>query len=237
MPSFLRMIDKSDKYKIERKDFFSLPYRLLVIGRTGAGKSNILGCLLLLKDMYRGVFQPEDIYIFSGSLQGDRKLQTIIKELDVPTENLFNSYNDAVLSEVYDILVDEYKEAVDDKTIPTQKLIVFDDISFDGSLKGQSRSPMINKLFMNGRKFLISTIVTAQKYSDISTGARENASGVVLFKSTNKQLELIEQDMNYLDNKKDFYKMVKDHTSNDYDFMLMDFQRQPYYRDKEYKPI
>jgi nucleoside-triphosphatase THEP1 len=237
MPKFLEMIDPTNKFVIPRKNLFSMPFRILVIGRAGSGKSNILGNLLLLKEMYKDVFNPEDIYIFSGSLEGDKKLKIIIEQLDIPDENLFDEYDESALSDVYDILVEEYNESIARKEKPTQKLIVFDDLSFTGALRGQSKQPMINKIFMNGRKFLVNTVVIAQKYSDVSTGARENATGIILFKSTNKQLDLIEHDMNYLKDKKQFLDMVKDNTKGKHDFIIMDFMKESPYRTKDYKVI
>lgn len=67
----LKMKDKSDNFTIKKEHTFSLPMRLLAIGRTGCGKSSTaLGNLLLRKEFYRNDFKPENIYIFSGSLKG-----------------------------------------------------------------------------------------------------------------------------------------------------------------------
>lgn len=64
------MKDKSDNFTIKKEHTFSLPMRLLAIGRTGCGKSSTaLGNLLLRKEFYRNDFKPENIYVFSGSLK------------------------------------------------------------------------------------------------------------------------------------------------------------------------
>lgn len=235
MVNFYKMKDKTDNYTIKKNDLFNLPMRLLIIGKSGSGKSSIIGNLLLIH--YKKDIDPENIFIFSGSLEGDMKLKTMIEHLDIPKSNLFKTYDEAILEELYAFLQDEFNESIDNKKKPTQKLIIFDDLSFSGKLKGRKDENMINKIFMNGRKFCISCIVTAQKYSDISTGARENASGVILFKNSNKQLELIESDMNYLENKKQFMQMVKNHTENNHDFIIFDFSKEKPYRNKEGKNI
>jgi len=47
------MKDSSDSYTIKKNKLFDLPMRLLLIGKSGNGKSSFLGNLLLRKDMYR----------------------------------------------------------------------------------------------------------------------------------------------------------------------------------------
>ena len=239
MSKFLKMIDKSDDYIVKKSQCFSLPMRLIIIGQTGSGKSGILGNLLLRNDsgFYRDDFEPEDIYVFSGSVDGDNKLETIIEELDIPTSNVFDGYSNCILSEIYDSIKDDFKEAKLFKTKPTHKLIVIDDISFSGELRNNSKGSLFNAVFMNGRKFLISICVTSQKYTDIATGARENASAVILCQSSNKQLQLIESDMNYLKNKKQFLDMVGNHTKEKHDFIIFDFGNGKEYRDKNFKVI
>ena len=59
------MKDNTDSYTIKKNKLFDLPMRLLLIGKSGNGKSSFLGNLLLRKDMYRNDFKPENIYIFT----------------------------------------------------------------------------------------------------------------------------------------------------------------------------
>jgi hypothetical protein len=243
MPSFLKMKDNTDSFKIYRKDLFNLPMRLLVVGKTGCGKSNILGNLLLQNEMYRKSFEPENIYIFSGSLKGDKKLAIIIDELEVPPENLFHGYSEDEVSEIYDILVEDYNHAISQHEEPQHSILIFDDLSFDGSLRGRGKGDMINKVFCNGRKFLISTVCISQKYTDLATAARENCSAMMLYKSSNAQLEQIEQHFNYLDGettnktKKNFINMIRKNTKDKFEFMIFDMEKEEMYRDKEYKPV
>jgi GTPase SAR1 family protein len=229
------MKDKSDNFRIIKKDLPDLPMRLLIIGKSGSGKSSIIGNLLCIH--YKNDISPEDIFIFSGSLEGDLKLKTMIEHLDIPKINLFDKFDEDILKELYSLLQDDFNESIEEKKKPSHKLIIFDDLSFTGSLKGRKNENMINKIFMNGRKFNINVIVTAQKYTDISTGARENCTAMILFKSSNKQIEVIEQDMNYLENKSKFMKMIKNHTETNHDFILFDFSKDKPYRNMEGKHI
>ena len=230
----LRLKDNTDSFVKKKKMTFDLPMRLLLTGKTGMGKTNILSNVLLSdsKEFYRNDFEPENIFIFSNSLDGDNKLKIIIKELDIPDENLFSKYDEEVVEVIYDMLKDNYNEAISEKEKPQHSLLIFDDVSFDGSLKGKEKESQMNRIFMNGRKFLISCIATAQKYSSLGTGLRENASALILGKSSNKQLDLIEQDHNYLKGKnakKDFKDLFRKTTEEPFTKFIINFSKRHLY--------
>jgi predicted ATPase len=235
----LKLKDNTDSFVKRKNKTFDLPMRVLLTGKTGMGKTNILSNFLLNdnKEFYRKDFDPENIFIFSNSLEGDNKLKIIIRELDIPEENLFKKYDEEVVEVIYDMLMENYNESIEEGDKPKHSLMIFDDVSFDGSLKGKEKESQMNRIFMNGRKFLISTLATAQKYSSFGTGLRENASGLLLGKSSNKQLDLIEQDHNYLKNKKDFRDMYLDNTKDKHDFLVINYSKPELYFSKEFEPI
>ena len=235
----LKLKDNTDSFVKRKNKTFDLPMRVLLTGKTGMGKTNILSNFLLNdnKEFYRKDFDPENIFIFSNSLEGDNKLKIIIRELDIPEENLFKKYDEEVVEVIYDMLMENYNESIEEGEKPKHSLMIFDDVSFDGSLKGKEKESQMNRIFMNGRKFLISTIATAQKYSSFGTGLRENASGLLLGKSSNKQLDLIEQDHNYLKNKKDFRDMYLDNTKDKHDFLVINYSKPELYFSKDFEPI
>ena len=235
----LKLKDNTDSFVKRKNKTFDLPMRVLLTGKTGMGKTNILSNFLLNdnKEFYRKDFDPENIFIFSNSLDGDNKLKIIIRELDIPEENLFKKYDEEVEEEIYDMLMENYNESIEEGEKPKHSLMIFDDVSFDGSLKGKEKESQMNRIYMNGRKFLISSLATAQKYSSFGTGLRENASGLLLGKSSNKQLDLIEQDHNYLKNKKDFRDMYLDNTKDKHDFLVINYSKPELYFSKDFEPI
>lgn len=231
------MKDNSDSFVKKKNDIFDLPMRLIISGSSGMGKTSILGNIILRNDAYRNDFEPENIFIFSGSLKGDIKIKTMIKELDIPEGNVYTSYNEELMEHVYDELVDRYEEAINEKRKPEHSLIIFDDLAFSNLFAKSSKNSQIDRLFCNGRKFLISTILIIQKYTQLNTCARENATGLILGKSSNKQLELVESDFNYLNNKKEFLNMVRENTKSKHDFMVFTPDKKEVYRNKDFKVI
>ena len=233
-----KMKDSSDKFTISKSDIFDLPMRLLIIGRTGCGKSGCLGNLLLKPDFYRGDFLPENIFIFSGSLEGDVKLHTIITELDIPQSNLFDNYDEEVGHEIYDMLKDNFNERLKNKEKPENSLIIFDDLGFANLQNSRKKNSIMDKLFSNGRKYLISTITLNQRITQLNRTAREQASGIIIFNQSNKDLELAEKDFNYLPKPKLFKKMFRENTKEKHDFLVINMSNgKNHYQDKDFKNI
>ena len=237
MPKVYKLKDKSDSYVIKKDQVFDCPNRLIMIGKSGSGKSSLLGNLLLRDDFFKNDYEPQNIYIFSGSLDGDIKLKTIVETLQIPESNLFDSWDENMASEIYDLMVDEFNESVDNKKIPKNSLFILDDLSYTNVLKSNKKNSIIDKLYCNGRKFNISVWTTSQKFSSINTQCRENISGAILFGCSNKQLDLIEQDMNYLNNKKEFYDLYRKNTVKRNDFLVIDYSKDNIYRNMEFKSI
>lgn len=238
MPKVFKMKDISDNFTIKKDDIPSLPMRMLAIGRTGCGKSSIaLGNLLLRDEFYRKDFLPENIFIFSGSLSGDIKLRTIIDNLDIPSSNLFDTYDQEAANDIYDILVQNFNEKVNEKMKPEHSLIIFDDLGYTNLQKTNKKNNILDKILCNGRKFLISTITLNQKLTQLNTNAREQCSAVMLWKSTKKQVDLAESTFNYLDNRNAFFELVRKNTIGQHDFIVMDFQKPEIYRDMNFNPI
>ncbi len=221
--NILKMKDAGERFCKSKPALFDLPFRLLVVGKSQlSGKTNLVGNLLLRKQFYGGEFNGEDIFVVSPSTKTDHKLKVMLEQLDVPDTNAIQGHDEEVLELIYEMLEADCMEAVNNRRKPTPKLVLFDDMSYGGALKSKTHG-IIAKLFSNGRHLNISTIVTAQKYSDISTSARENATGLALFGCTDKQLELISEDHNYLACKKTFKQIFRKVTDSKHSFMVVNY--------------
>mgnify|MGYP001236056896 FL=1 len=244
----LKVKDYNEKFHKKKGNLFDLNFKLLIVGKSQlSGKGTILSNLLLREEkrFYSDDFNDgSDIYIISATARTDDKMKTIILNKDIPSSNVFTKFNEDELEVLYDYIqdnfneaVEEYKESGNEKDKPKHSLIIFDDMSFDKDLK---KSKSIERIFCNGRHIGLNVILTAQKYTQIPTCARENATGVILFASSDKQLDLITEEHNFLDNKKQFKKMVKDHTVKEpHSFIIFNYSN-PFdtmYMNKFFQPI
>ena len=237
-----KMIDISDSYATKKdNNLFDLPMRLLMIAKTGDSKSTTLGNYLLKEEAYKDDFEPENVFIFSGSAVGDQKLTTIIEELEIPKQNIFNYYEDNIVNVIYDMLVERFNENVDEGVKTPKKLnslIIFDDLAFSNAFKDSGKGDGVKKIFFNGRKFLVSCIIISQKYSSISTAIRENASGLIIGKASGKQLELISNDHNYLtQGKKAFMTLFRKTTDKPFSKFIINFSKPNLYYNQDFDEI
>lgn len=236
------MKDNSESVHIKKGMSFDMPFRLLVVGKSQlSGKTTVIGNLVLRptdikdvsgRDFYFNDFDGNDIYIICPSKDYDKKWTDIIYAKRIPDQNIYNSYNEMELEELYSKLEKDHLSGKRD-----HKLVIFDDCSFGGSLKEKINGVMA-KFACNSRHILISLIITAQKYSDILTTLRENASGMIVFKSSLKQIELIYADVGQSD-KKTFLKAYQKTTYEPHTFMVVNYSNPPdkVFLDSNFLPI
>ena len=203
----LKVKDPSDKNHIKVPILADLPFKLAIVGKSqvSLGKTTIILNLLLRKKYYRDYFKGENIYIISNN-NVDKKLSILMEELDLPESN-FMAFDEDVLEALYDNLEEEHEEEKKKK----QKLIIFDDVAYSNGLKG-SQTGIISKIVMNGRHILLSSIFSSQKFSLMGTNLRSQLTGIFIGGTSTKELELIEQDVNFLENKRMFMKIMRDNT-------------------------
>lgn len=213
--------DTSDKHMINHKQLFNLPMRLLIIGKSQlSGKTTLLVNLIAQNWGYKDLFKPDNIFIISPSVKTE-KLDKLVKYLEIPKDNLFDDYDETRIDVLYDTLKEEH-ESTEDKE---HKLLIFDDVAFTGKMKSDAKkvNNVMDKLFCNSRHQLISVIVLAQKYTQVSTCMRENCTGIIIFESSNKQVELLEEEHNTVTTKKEFMEQFKKATAEKHSFFTINY--------------
>lgn len=234
----LKVRDKNDSYYTPVERLFDLPFRLLINGKSQlSGKTTIILNLLLNPTFgYDKLFDGDDIYIVSNN-KLDNKLALMADKLDIPEDNRFE-YDEEYLEVLYDDLEESFLEETMEGGKPNNRLIIFDDCGYSGSLKNK-QSGIISKMICNGRHLNLSQIYTSQRFSQVSTTLRTNLTGAILFNTSMKELELVTDDLNYMSTKKQFIKIFRETTKEPRKFMVVNFSNKPeeMYMDSEFKPI
>ena len=234
----LKVRDKTDNYYTHVPNLFDLPFKLLINGKSQlSGKTTIILNLLLNPEFgYDKLFEGENIYIISNN-KLDNKLEMMSEKLDIPPENRMIFDEDAI-EILYNSLEEEFMEETMDGGKPSNRLIVFDDCGYSGSLKNKQFG-IISRLISNGRHLNLSQIYTSQRFSQVSTTLRTNLTAAILFNTSMKELDLIAEDMNYLSSHKEFIKMFRETTKQPRSFLVVNFSNpmESLYLDTDFKPI
>lgn len=235
----LKVKDDAEKYYTKKKQIFDIPMKLAIIGASQrSGKTNWIINALGRDKLYGKDFKAENIYIFSPSLTSNKWIR-FIEAKEIPAENLFTELNEGQLEELYEDVEDEYNEAVDNKKKPANKIVIFDDLGFGGSLRGQSKFGIIDKLVMNGRHFNLSSAFLVQSYKQLSPDVRSNLSGLVVFNLSTRELESVIHEHNYLESSKAFMKLFRRTTKKKHSNFIINYSNTPenLYMDMNFMPL
>ena len=235
----LKVRDKNDSYYTPVDRLFDLPFRLLINGKSQlSGKTTIILNLLLNPTFgYDKMFDGDDIHIISNN-KLDNKLAMMADKLDIPEENR-QEFDEDYLEILYEDIEEEFLEDTSESRKPKNKLIIFDDCGYSGSLKSYSKGNIVDKMICNGRHLNLSQIYTSQRFSQCSTCLRTNLTGAIMFSTSMKELELIAEDFNYMTTKKEFIKIFRETTAKPREFMVINFSNPPaeMYLNTMFEPI
>lgn len=232
----LKMKDKSDKFAVDKGILFNIPFRLLLVMRTGGGKSNLIGNLFR-DDFYGKDFKGENIFIVCP-LTNDNKMLGLIDMKNIPEDNIMTEFDDEIINALYEKNVEEFAEHIENKTKPPNVVYIFDDVSYSGNLR-KGNFNTINKIFCNGRKHNISIILTSQFYNHILPSCRSQASGIIIGNTSDKQLKKIAEENNYLENDKIFKQTFRANVEEKHDFMIINYsnKKKDMYLNKDFETI
>jgi len=231
----LKVRDKADSYVTHKKNIPDVPFRLLLIAKSGQGKSSCALNLILRDNFYNKDFHGENIFVVSGSLKNDNKLRQLVISKEIPTSNQMLEYDEDKLEAIYEFITDVYLTHEEDKKKPPHFLLFLDDMSFGGNLRKRMNGVM-SKIFCNGRHINLSVILTSQRYSDLLTTCRENASAMFVWSCSDRQLKTIADDVNILDDRRQFRKLFRDNTKGR-DFFVVDYTSPGLYRNSKFEQL
>ena len=190
------------------------PYRILIVGGSGSGKTNAL--LNLIK------YQPDidKIYLYVKDPY-EKKYQYLISKREKVGLNHFK--NPKAFMEYSNDMQDVYKNIEDYNPIKKRKiLIVFDDMIAD-IINNNKLNPVVSELFIRGRKLNISIVFITQSYFKVPKDVRLNSKYFFIRKIPNKR-ELQQIALNHSSDIdfKDFMNIYKKCTTEPYSFLVND---------------
>ena len=190
------------------------PYRILIIGSSGSGKTNAL--LNLINN------QPDidKIYLYAKDPY-EAKYQYLIKKREKVGLDHFDD-NKAFIEYSND-MQDVYKNIEDYNLRKKRKiLIVFDDV-IAHMINIKKLNPIVTELFIRGRKLNISIIFITQSYFKKPKDVRLNSTHFFIMKILSKR-ELQQIALNHSSDIdfKDFIKIYKKCTKEPYSFFVND---------------
>ena len=190
------------------------PYRILIIGGSGSGKTNALFNLI------ENQADVDKIYLYAKDPY-DAKYQYLIKISEKAGSKRFN-YPDTFI-EYSDDMQDVYNN-IDGYNIDKERkiLIVFDDMIVDMFNKKKLNS-IVLKLFIRGRQLNISLFFITQSYFKVPKNVRLNTTHFLIIKIPNKR-ELQKITLNHSSDisAKDFINIDKKYTADSYSLLVND---------------
>ena len=186
------------------------PYRILIIGGSGSGKTNtLLNLINEQKDI-------DKIYLYAKDLS-EPKYEYVIKNRKNTGIKQLNDGNGFI---EYSSTMDDVYKNIDDYN-PNRKrkiLIVFDDMIADIMTNKKFQS-IIKELFIRCRKLNISLVFITQSYFFVPKDVRLNSTDYLIMKINNKrELQNIATNHSADINYKDFIKLYRECTKEPYIF-------------------
>ena len=190
------------------------PYRILIIGGSGSGKTNAL--LKLINN------QPDidKIYPYAKDPYEAKYQYLINKREKVGLDHLKDP---RAFIEYSNDMQDVYKNIEDYNSGKKRKmLLVFDDMIAD-MINNKKLNPVVTELFIRGRKLNVSIVYITQSYFKVPKDVRLNSTHFFIMKIPNKR-ELQQTALNYSSDVgfKDFMKIYKKCTTEPYSFLVND---------------
>lgn len=192
------------------------PFRFIIVAPSGKGKTNFLISLIIDRRFYKMYFQDR-VFIFSKSILADRIFTALPKDI------LRNSYSHFSI-EVLNDLFEKQKIEIDEngKTSKNTMLIVLDD--FISDIVNRGAPTLLEEIYMRGRHYNISIIITSQMYMLIPKAIRFNSTSLILFEQDNVEelTNIYKENGSFLSKKEFIGRLFKRVWTKPYQFLFID---------------
>ena len=206
--------ENKTKHNLDWPYILDNPYRILITGGSGSGKTNALLNLINKQE------DIDKIYLCAKG-HYEAKYQYLIKKC----ENVgLEHFNDLKAFIEYSNDMQDVDENIDEYNIDKEHktLIIFDDMIAD-KIYNKKLDSIVTELFIRGRKLNISLVFITQSYFKVPKDVRLNTTYFFIMKISNKR-ELQQIALNHSSdiNFKDFIKIYKKYTDEPYSFLVID---------------
>lgn len=191
------------------------PNSMLISGRSGSGKTNLLINLLTRKEFYGNFYHY--IIVYSPTAN---KYDDLYASLNLPEENFIEEFGQEQLQQ----LIDARKKLIGDKGIEwvgknARCLILMDDVIANRSfLESQTALTMFALL----RHYLCSVCILIQAFTKIPKGIRNNCNAICVFPANQSEIEVLLDEITPAGiRKRDFEKVIDYATAEPYTFLYI----------------
>jgi hypothetical protein len=197
------------------------PFSIMISGRSGSGKTNLLMNLLTKKELYGNYFNFTIVYSPTAGSYDDT-----YKVLNLPKENFVKDFGKEELEQ----LIESRKSLIDAKGIAwvsknSRVLIILDDIIANRAFL---ESETALKLFSLLRHYLCSICVLVQSYTKLPRALRLNCNGVMVFPSLQSEVEVIKDECAPAGiSKKEFEKVIDHCCEDQFSFLYINNHAKP----------
>lgn len=228
--------DKDFQAKKIPIDFMKPPFRCVVVGYSGSGKTNVVKNILFNKDWgYNSYF--DQIFVFCGSADDVREYQRYSLKTNVPVwnEKKQDYYKSIKVNLSEKMLIEQNTSPEDIKDLIMElednnlnnesSLFIFDDSITTELLKNTTTMNVLDEIFIRGRHIGkgISVIITTQKLRAVKQNLRfTNSTHLIVFHGLSPfDLDVvIKENSGYL-NPDDFKNLYNKHVDKKYRFIII----------------
>ena len=191
------------------------PFSMLLNGRSGSGKTNLLLNLLTRREFYGNYF-PYTI-VFSPTAGNSDDMYDVLK---LPKENFKADFTEDDLKQI----IESRKKMIEEKGIEhvaknCRVLIIMDDIIADRSFL-QSESAL--RAFALLRHYLCSILILSQSFTKIPRALRLNVNAIAIFPASASEVQILCDEVCPPSLKKREFENVIDYcTEGKFDFLYI----------------